>query len=121
MALNNQHKSASYDLSYLEELSAGDSLFIKSIIKQFIAEAPEVIQKMVTASNEQNWDDLAYQVHKFVPNLAFIGIHDIKEEMNKLELYSKQRTDLAAIPRLLDILMKRCESAINSLKIDFEL
>ena len=121
MAFNNQNESASYDLSYLTELSAGDSSFIQSIISQFIAEAPTVIHNITVASGEQNWDELAYQVHKFAPNLAFIGINDIKEEVNKLEMFSKQRSNLETIPQLVDILSKRCELAINSLRKDFKL
>lgn len=121
MALNNQNDSVSYDLSYLTELSGGDSSFIQTIIIQFIAEAPTVIHTIAVASSEQNWDELAYQIHKFAPNLAFIGISDIKEEVNKLESFSKLRTDLEAIPQLVDILSKRCELAINSLRKDFKL
>jgi HPt (histidine-containing phosphotransfer) domain-containing protein len=121
MAPDNQHESVSYDLTYLIELSAGDSLFVRSIIKQFITEAPLVMEKLANAYKEHNWDDLAYQVHKFAPSLAFIGINDIIDEVNNLELFSKKRSDLTTIPQLVDILRKRCELAINSLKKDFEL
>jgi HPt (histidine-containing phosphotransfer) domain-containing protein len=116
-----QDESKYYNLAYLKELSAGDTLFVRSIVKQFVAEAPLVIQKIVNASREHNWDDLTYQVHKFIPNLAFVGISDIKDEMYNLELFSKNRTDLSTIPQLVNILEKRCELALNSLKKDFEL
>jgi HPt (histidine-containing phosphotransfer) domain-containing protein len=121
MAPDFQHESTSYDLTYLNELSSGDFLFVQNIIKQFIDEAPLAIEEIFNASNEQKWEDLIYQVHKFAPNLAFIGINDISKEITNLESFAKNRSNLAAIPQLVDILRKRCEIAINSLKKDFEL
>ena len=121
MATDNQHKSLNYDLTYLNELSSGDFLFVQSIIKQFVTEAPLVIEKIDTDYKLQNWDDLTFQVHKFAPNLAFVGINDIKEEMIDLEIFSKKQIHLTKIPQLVDILKKRCELAVSSLKRDFEL
>jgi HPt (histidine-containing phosphotransfer) domain-containing protein len=109
-----------YDLTYLEELSAGDPAFIKSIILQFLDEAPLVLSKIKLHLEQKNWNDLHYQVHKFAPNLAFIGIVDIKEEVNKLEFFAKNKTDLDSIPALVNIITQRCELAISSLKQDFE-
>lgn len=110
-----------YDLAYLEELASGDYLFIQSIVKQFVTDAPLIIEKINAAYKQQDWNDLTYQVHKFAPNLAFVGINDIKEETDNLELYSKKQINLTTIPLLVDTLRKRCELAINSLKKDFEL
>jgi HPt (histidine-containing phosphotransfer) domain-containing protein len=121
MTNNKGNESFRYDLTYLEELSAGDPLFIKSIITQFVAEAPIVIKKIQLAAFQKNWTELAYLVHKFSSNLAFVGLNDISEEVNMLEVFSKNHTDLAAIPGLIEILVNRCELAIYSLKKDFEL
>jgi HPt (histidine-containing phosphotransfer) domain-containing protein len=121
MTNNNGNESARYDLTYLEELSAGDPLFIRDIITQFVAEAPIVIKKIQIAAFQENWTELAYLIHKFGPNLAFVGLNDISEEVNMLEQYSKNHTDLAAIPGLIEVLVNRSELAINSLKKDFEL
>ena len=114
-------KQRNYDLTYLEELSAGDSNFVKSIITQFVAEAPNIIEKIKVYTEQRKWPELNYQVHKFASNLAFIGLHDIKDEISKVEASSKNLTDLAEIPAIVDIIVQRCEIAINALKKDFEL
>jgi HPt (histidine-containing phosphotransfer) domain-containing protein len=116
-----QHESMNYDLTYLEELSSGDFLFVQSIIRQFVTEAPLAIEKISMAYKLKNWDELTYQIHKFAPNLAFVGINDIREETNNLELFSKKQVNLSMIPVLIEILKNRCEIAVNSLKMDFEL
>ncbi len=114
-------KPGNYDLTYLEELSAGDPGFVKSIITQFVSEAPIAIEKIKINTEQGKWSELNEQVHKFSSNLAFIGLNDIKKELNKVESASKNLTDLAEIPALVDIIVQRCESAIISLTKDFEL
>ena len=121
MTDNSRDKSQHYDLTYLEELSAGDPSFVKSILTQFISEAPDVIIKIKTSALEKNWYELNYQMHKFATNLAFVGLNDIKDELNKVEIFSKNKTNLDEIPHLVNIILQRCELAIISLKKDFEL
>jgi len=110
-----------YDLTYLEELSAGDSGFVRSIITQFVSEAPLAIKKIKAYVEQRKWLDLNYEIHKFGSNLAFIGLNDIKNEVSKVEISSKNLSDLAEIPVLVDIIVQRCELAIASLTKDFEL
>ena len=117
----NLHHTHSYDLTYLEEISAGDQQFVKSIISQFILEAPAVLDRIKTALQAENWADMEYEVHKFAPNLAFVGIDDLKDKMNTLEEMARLKIRDSETFRLLDSVTKRCELAIGDLKNDFNL
>jgi HPt (histidine-containing phosphotransfer) domain-containing protein len=117
----NNREIKQYNLSYLEELAAGDTQFIRNIVLQLITEIPVFLQEISIALDEKKWEEIAYLVHKFGSNLSVIGIDDIYEKVNRLEILSKSKTNLEEIPELVDILVKRCESAINSLKKDFVL
>jgi len=114
-------KLRNYDLSYLEELSAGDTAFIKSIISQFVAETPDVIANIKASTLQHNWALLNSLMHKFASSLSFIGLNEINEDVKKVENSSKNLSELAEIPALIDKIVERCEIAIDWLKKDFEL
>jgi HPt (histidine-containing phosphotransfer) domain-containing protein len=121
MTRNSGNKIGPYDLSYLEELSAGDVHFVKNIVSQFVLEAPGTLNRIQLALKEQNWVNLNYEIHKFASNLSFVGVNDIRETIFSLEMSAKNQSNLNSIPELVNILVGRCELAINSLKKDFEL
>ena len=114
-------KLRNYDLSYLEELSAGDSAFIKNIVTQFVAETPDVITKIKASTLQHNWALLNSLMHKFASSLSFIGLNEIKDEVKKVEASSKNLAELDEIPALVNTIVGRCELAIDWLKKDFEL
>ena len=105
----------------MNEISAGDKQFVISIISLFVNEAPQVLKNCSVALIHEQWDELHYLVHKFAPNLSFIGINDIKTEMDKLEKNAKRKTNVQEASWLMSVITARCEAAINGLKQDFNL
>jgi len=73
------------DLSYLENLSAGDNNLIKELIKIFKEQVPQFIAEMKQSIENKDSNALALVAHKAKSSVAIIGIIDIAEELKVLE------------------------------------
>ena len=112
---------SSYDLTYLVELSAGDKQFVHNIVSQFVLSVPEVFAKITDALEKERWEELEYELHKFAPSLAFVGIADLKQDIYSLEEYARKKNAHENAHRALESIINRCETAVLDLKRDFNL
>jgi HPt (histidine-containing phosphotransfer) domain-containing protein len=108
-----------YDLSYLEEISGGDNAFVQSMVSQFIVEAPDIIKRLHEHAAAERWDELYFAIHKFAPNLAFVGLTGIRIHIDDLEDRCKHKLKLNTVPGLVSIIGETCEFAVKKLKEDF--
>ena len=73
------------DLTYLENMSAGDNNLIKELIEIFIEQVPEFITEMNNAIKNNDSKVLSSVAHKAKSSVAIVGIVDLAEELKILE------------------------------------
>jgi len=103
------------DLSYLNEASAGNKKFIKSMIETFINQTPGIIKELKETSHNKNWAEFRKIMHKFKPTLAMMGIDSLKGDVVSLETNVKQGAFLEKVPELVLNIEKVCDKALVEL------
>ncbi|MFW5892035.1 MAG: ATP-binding protein [Bacteroidota bacterium] len=90
------------DLDYLEQLSEGDDDFTISMLSYFIDNTPSVIQEMKDFYKEKNWKALRNVAHKFKPQLTFMGITSIFNDVENIEQNASKVKNIDEIPKLIE-------------------
>lgn len=104
------------NLEYLEQMADGDNEFIESMISYFITNAPVSIEDMKTNMNQGNWEMLRHVAHKYKPQLNFMGIQSILEDVETIEQNANKVKDTDKIPALLQKVERVTFQAIEELK-----
>ncbi|TVQ89565.1 MAG: PAS domain-containing hybrid sensor histidine kinase/response regulator [Bacteroidetes bacterium] len=120
MDVNDKHKESLIDLEYLEQLSEGDDDFTISMLSYFIDNTPGVIEEMKKFYKEKEWDSLRNAAHKFKPQLTFMGIKSVFQDVENIEQFAAQRRNTDNIPQLIDKTAEVCMSAITEIKAELQ-
>lgn len=108
------------DLTYLKEIANGSNEFIKEMIETFIFQTPPLLENMKKYLAEKKWIELSGLAHKMKPTVDFIGIHAIRETVKNIENFSREQTNLDALPGMLDQVTEACLKAIGELKVEIQ-
>ncbi len=73
------------DLSFLKKITGGDTLKIKKYISMYLSTAPEIYERMSKNVDQENWSDLALNVHFIKPQTGFMGIESLKHLLVEIE------------------------------------
>jgi len=117
---NNNNNESLIDLEYLNQLSEGDDDFSISMLSYFIDNTPTVLREMKQFFDEKDWKNLRNVAHKFKPQLTFMGIKSIFNEVETIEQNAASVVSLSDIPPLIDKCEKVCLKAMNEIKIELE-
>ena len=75
----------SIDLTYLQEFSGGDRIFVREMIETFLSESPQGLQEIQAAATAQDWAGVYKLVHRLKPNLMMLGMLDQQQQCARIE------------------------------------
>jgi HPt (histidine-containing phosphotransfer) domain-containing protein len=78
------------DLSYLLNLSNGDTAFVTEIMDAFLKETPGALQNLQTYALNQDWESCFKVVHQLKPNFGMMGMKTLEEKTVIIEEYLKK-------------------------------
>jgi PAS domain S-box-containing protein len=113
-------KKSLVDFEYLNQLSEGDDDFSISMLSYFLDNTPTVIREMMQFYQEKDWKNLRNVAHKFKPQLTFMGIKSIFNEVETIEQNAAAVKNLEEIPDLIDKAQKVCEEAMIEIRVELE-
>lgn len=90
--------SISYDLSYLREVSKGNTAFMLDMIQIFLTKTPETLDLLESFIRESNWEMVGFYAHKLKATYAYMGMLALKELLINIEKSAKNTVDLELIP-----------------------
>jgi CheY-like chemotaxis protein len=99
-----------YDLTMIHSVSAGDTEFIKKMIRLFIQTVPQNVQELVDATAAGNWEQVSKMAHKLKSTVDSMGIRSIHDQIRSVEMHAKNRDQLERLPEL----VKQVESVVTS-------
>jgi|GEM_PF-765093 CheY-like chemotaxis protein len=105
-----------FDLTYLEETSEGDKEFSSTMISFFVENTPAVLENLKNKVKLEDWEAVRQIAHKLKPQVIYMGIHIIKDDVEKMEDYANHKINLEKIPVLGSRVEKYCFLAIEQLK-----
>ncbi|MEO8147577.1 MAG: ATP-binding protein [Bacteroidia bacterium] len=117
--LNNaKTNNGAIDLSSLEEFCEGDKERIKKYIYIFLQSSPLLIEKLNAALKENNFEDIANQVHGFKTKCIMMGMNDANELVASIEHQCRKETsDYISIKANTIKLITFVENAATELKL----
>lgn len=108
------------DLEYLNQLSDGDDDFSIQMMSYFLDNTPAVLREMSQFYDEKDWKALRNVAHKFKPQLTFMGIKAIFNEVEAIEQYAASVQNTDEIPGLIIRVKKVCDQATLEIKTELE-
>ncbi len=114
------HEESLIDLDYLEQLSEGDDDFTISMLSYFIDNTPSVIQEMKDYYKENNWKALRNVAHKFKPQLTFMGIKSIFNDVENIEQNASHVKNTDKIPDLIEKTEMVAMKALKEIQVELE-
>jgi HPt (histidine-containing phosphotransfer) domain-containing protein len=104
------------DLSYLNDLSRGNKVFIKEMLSIFIAENPAEMNAIENAINEVNYDLIRSTAHKLKSTIPFIGLDKIVgSDVAEMESLAFNRSDIEQIKTHFSKVRAACQKANEEL------
>lgn len=113
---SNAEMEKHFDLTSLNEISEGDKEFTFTMISYFVEHTPLALENLNARISAQDWPEVRLIAHKMKPQLIYMGIHSIQQDVELIEQYSNQKIHLDQIPAMAAKTEKYCLLAIEQLK-----
>ncbi len=110
--------SSSFDISYIEKMSAGDKDTQKQLLKILISELQNDLPRAVQLLNDNDWEGLTRFCHHFKSTIAFSGNKKIINANLQLWDIAKKKGKVADAQRALKSMnqeSKKIERHVKSL------
>jgi len=104
------------DLTYLSGMSGGNPDIIKEMISIFIEQAEEYVVDFQKLLDEKNYLALGKLAHKAKSSIAIMGMNDLAADLKKLELLTKDNSEIETYQGFVDNFNSLCKTAIVELK-----
>jgi HPt (histidine-containing phosphotransfer) domain-containing protein len=85
-------------LDMLQEVSNGDSNFIRGILEKLVVKLPEAIQELKDALAQEDWETIRATSHRTKSSAAYSGAAELKEKFRILEHMAREQEDLDQVP-----------------------
>lgn len=106
------------DLTYLDTLCEGDIEFKKDLIRTFIGNSTNTMDKMKICLQESNWKRIGDLAHSLKPSLTIMGMNSDRETALKIENYGKQKKLTGEIMTLVNDLEIKLSMACDELRME---
>ena len=104
------------NLSYLTEFCEGDQARMKKYITMFLQSTPTFMEKISSALSENNFKEIAGQLHGFKMKWMMMGMNQAKELAHKIEeACVKDNADHVQIKEQVALLLRLIQSSVKEL------
>jgi HPt (histidine-containing phosphotransfer) domain-containing protein len=110
--LNNQLDHV--NLSYLEEISGGDSNFQKELIKIFLSQIPDFVININKYFTNQEIENLAKEAHTAKSSVLIFQMSETGKNLKQIQFLA-ENNQLEQIPLLMSEVEKSLEAAFREL------
>jgi HPt (histidine-containing phosphotransfer) domain-containing protein len=103
------------DLTYLKNMSGGDTEIIKEMIGIFNEQVQEYMIDMPKLLAEKNYFALGKLAHKAKSSVSIMGMTSVAADLKSLELQTKDNLSTESYPKLVDNFVVQCGLAVAEL------
>jgi len=101
------------DLSYLNEISGGETEVIKAAVAKFVASTPEMLDQLDQQLANGDYEQLAKTAHKLKSSVAFMGIDAIKSDIEQM---ARGSVDHAKLPGMVAEIRSVVQASFDELQ-----
>ena len=107
------------NLTYLNEITGGESEITKEFIQMFFDQLPEFRDGMTLYLSEKKWKELGELAHKAKSSVMTFGMNDLGHQLKELQLKTQKLEDIDTYPAYVSEFMSLITAAEAELKDDF--
>ena len=104
------------DLTFLGSFTGNDTQKIKRYVQMFLDRAPEQLDEIRTSLGTADYAQLRGAAHSLKPQLSYMGIKSLEQDIRNIEEYSGSGNNLEALPALVEKLDTTLKQAFNELQ-----
>jgi HPt (histidine-containing phosphotransfer) domain-containing protein len=104
------------DLTYLNNMSGGNSEIIKEMIEIFNEQSKHYIVDMQKYLDEKNYSLLGKLAHKAKSSVAIMGMNELADDLKTLEIKAKEGKDPETYPGYVEKFIGLTKQAIAELE-----
>ncbi len=104
------------DLTFLGSFTGNDTQKIKRYVQMFLDRAPEQVEEIRTSLGTGDYAQLKGAAHSLKPQLTYMGIKSMEQEIRDIEEFSGSGSNLDALPPLVEKLEVTLKQAFIELQ-----
>lgn len=104
------------DLTYLTNMSGGNTGIVKEMIAIFTEQVLEYIDEMQRYLADKDYMAMGRLAHKAKSSVAIMGMTELAADLKTLELIAKEGIETEKYPDLVERFVNQCKLAIDELK-----
>ncbi len=104
------------DLSYLKEITGGESEIVKEMIEMFLAQVDEFKENMNKFLEDKNWTDLGKEAHKAKSSVLIVGMEELGKNLKKLQLLTEEEKEVETYADYVNMFNEQCDAAVIELQ-----
>ena len=108
------------DLSYLKEITGGESSIVIEMVEMFISQVDEFKENLNKYLEEKNWVELGKEAHKAKSSVLIVGMEDLGKNLKKLQLLTEEEKEIESYPDYVKMFMEQCDAAIEELQVELQ-
>jgi HPt (histidine-containing phosphotransfer) domain-containing protein len=89
------------NLELLKTITGADSALMKIYISTFIVTAGPSLSSLKLCLLEKNWKRMKSVAHSYKPQVAYMGIGELVDKIQKIEDFAATETNLEQLPELI--------------------
>jgi HPt (histidine-containing phosphotransfer) domain-containing protein len=90
------------DLSYLKEITGGESSIVQEMVEMFFAQIDEFKENLNKHLKEENW--------------AQVGMEELGKNLKKLQLLTEEEKEVETYPDYVKMFEEQCDTAVVELQ-----
>jgi HPt (histidine-containing phosphotransfer) domain-containing protein len=104
------------NLSYLMDLSGGETSIIKEMVEMFLSQTPEHLEQLSTHIKEQDWEKIRGMAHHIKPTLSYMGAENMRGIMQEIETLANEKRDYETIVNEFEAVYPRFQTLFEELR-----
>ena len=86
------------DLTYLKEVSSGDTVLMCKAIDKFLEATPDVLKQLTRQSRDKDYTQLAKTAHKLKSSVALMGMNAVLDRVKRIEFLARGGEGIETLP-----------------------
>jgi len=104
------------DLSYLKEITGGESSIVIEMVEMFLEQVDEFKENMTKYLNDKNYVDLGKEAHKAKSSVLIVGMEELGKNLKKLQLLTEANSEVETYPDYVNMFIEQCNEAVIELR-----
>lgn len=103
------------DLSYLNEISGGDSNFIREMLELYVNTTATEAALFNDLLNRQDYEGIGHLAHKMKAPIQMLGANELFNLIRNLEHYGKEGSHIEQMPAIIEEIKKQVSLSISEI------